>query len=66
MKLKEVLAKRDQLKNQIYALKRSIALCQIHLKDEEMIQDLTDIKAILDSEFNDLSNGLQAIEEIEM
>ena len=63
MKLKEVLAKRDKLKNQIYALKRSIALCQIHLNDEEMIQDLTDVKAILESEFNELRNGLKTNEE---
>lgn len=66
MKLKEILLKRDQLKNHIYALKRAITLCHMYMKDEEMIQDLESIKDSLENEFNELSNNLRTIEEIEM
>lgn len=66
MKLKEILIKRDQLKNHIYALKRAIALCHMYMKDDEMIQDLEEIKVELESEFNELNNNLSTIEEIEM
>jgi len=66
MKLKEILIKRDQLKNHIYALKRAISLCHMYMKDDEMIQDLEEIKEALESEFNELSSNLSTIEEIEM
>lgn len=66
MKLKEVLVRRDQLKNHIYALKRSVSLCQMHLKDEEMIQHLTEIKQDLEGEYNELSQSLKPIEETEI
>jgi len=66
MKLKEVLAKRDQLKNHIYALKRSITLCDMYLKDDELIQDLEEIKHEMEAEFNELSNNLKFIEETEI
>ncbi len=66
MKMREVLAKRDQLKNHIYALKRSITLCNMHLKDDDMIRDLEEIKGAMEVEYDELSSTLKFIEETEI
>ncbi len=66
MKLKEILIKRDQLKNHIYALKRAITLCHMYMKDDEMIQDLEEIKEELENQLDELNNNLTTIEEMEM
>lgn len=66
MKLKEILLKRDRLKNHIYAIKRAMTLCHMYMKDEEMIQELEEIKAEMETKYSELNENLKTIEEIEM
>jgi len=66
MKVREVLLKRDRLKNHLYAIKRAIVLSELYLKDDEVIQNLTEMKVELQEGLEETNKSLETIEDMEM
>ena len=66
MLVKEVLSRRDQLKNYLYELKRSIKHCEIYMDDEDMENHLKDLSNEIQKEFDEVDKALKAFEELEM
>lgn len=66
VKVREVLLERDRLKNNLYAIKRSIVLSEIYLKDEEVIENLMEMKVELEQAMDELTKSLETIEDMEM
>ncbi|SDY26881.1 hypothetical protein [Tindallia californiensis] len=66
MKLGEILFQKDKLKNRIYAIRRAIVLSDLYLKDDEVIQNLNEMKLELEEELNQINKSLETIEDMEM
>lgn len=66
MLVKEVLGRRDKLKNYSYGLKRSINYFRNTLGDQEMAQDLEDLHQEIQKEFEEISKALSTFENMEM
>ncbi|SFH54788.1 hypothetical protein SAMN05192551_101463 [Tindallia magadiensis] len=66
MKLGEFLFQKDKLKNRIYAIRRAIVLSELYLKDDEVIQNLNEMKLELEEELNQINKSLETIEDMEM
>lgn len=66
MLVKEVLSRRDELKNYLYALKRSIKHCELYMDDEDMENDLKNLSKEIQKEFDEVDKALKAFEELEM
>ena len=66
MKVREVLSERDRVKNHLYAIKRAIVLSELYLKDDEVIQNLKEMKVELEGSLDEVNKSLETIEDMEM
>lgn len=66
MLVKEVLQRRDKLKNYSYGLKRSINYFSNVLNDKELASDLEDLHTEIEEEFNKINSALSTFEDLEM
>lgn len=66
MLVKEVLHRRDKLKNYSYGLKRSINYFKNVLNDKEMAEDLEDLNKEIEQEFDEINKALSTFENLEM
>lgn len=66
MLVKEVLSRRDELKNYLYALKRSITHCELYMDDEDMANHLKALSKEIQKEFDEVDNALKPFEELQM
>lgn len=66
MLVKEILSRRDTLRNYLSALKRSIVQCELYMHDEEMIQHLQSLKAEVEKEYDEINKALKPFEDLEM
>lgn len=66
MLVKEVLGRRDKLKNYSYGLKRSINYFENVLNDKELAADLQELHKEIQKELEDISKALVTFEDMEM
>lgn len=66
MLVKEILSRRDTLRNYLSSLKRSIVQCELYMHDEEMLEHLNGLKAEVEKEYNEINSALKPFEELEM
>ncbi|MDO4720827.1 MAG: hypothetical protein Q4A78_09205 [Peptostreptococcaceae bacterium] len=66
MLVKEVLGRRDKLKNYSYGLKRSINYFEKVLNDKELAADLQELHMEIQKELEDISKALVTFEDMEM
>ena len=66
MKVKEVLIRRDKLKDYLNALRRSITECELYMHDEKMLNDLESLRLEVEEEFIEVDGSLKTFEELDM
>ena len=66
MLVKEILSRRDTLKNYLNALKRSIVQCELYMHDEEMLHHLEGLRKEVEKEYIEINSALKPFEELEM
>lgn len=66
MLVKEVLGRRDKLKNYAYGLQRSINYFRNTLGDQELAEDLEELYQEIQKEFHEIDKALATFENMEM
>lgn len=66
MLVKEILFRRDSLRNYLSALQRSIVQCELYMHDEEMLHHLQSLKTEVEKEYSEINSALKPFEDLEM
>lgn len=66
MLIKEVINRRDELKNYLHSLSVATNYCRIQIGDKQLVEHLESLYAEVESEFNDISTRLNPFENMNM
>lgn len=66
MLIKEVIKRRDTLKNYLHSLSIASNYCKIQIGDKQMVDDLQALYKEMEKEFNEINDSLKPFEEMSM